>query len=299
VAENRCADVASAARRTGWAALLVAASLANFTAARAADPQSIADSTAPPARRVVTLSPHLTELVFAAGGGDRLVGVMRYSDYPAAALALPVIGDAFAINLEAIAGLKPDLVLAWRSGTNQRQRDRLQALRVRVVDNEIERVEDIAASLRQIGSLLGTQAIADAAAIQVEQRWRRLLAAHAHDKPVRVFYQLWAEPLMTVSRSHLVDQAIGACGGVNVFADQPGMTPTVGWEAVARANPQIVIATSAQDEPAQLAGWQKLSRVDAVRHHHLVTLDGHTLARMTPRFLDAAEALCTAIAVAR
>jgi iron complex transport system substrate-binding protein len=168
-----------------------------------------------------------------------------------------------------------------------------------VVDNEIERVEDIAASLRQIGRLLGTQAAAQAAAEKVEQRWHRLLIAHAKDKPVRVFYQLWAEPLMTVSRSHLVDQAISACGGVNVFADLPGMTPTVGWEAVARANPQIVIATSAQDEPAQLAGWQKLTRVDAVRHHQLVTLDGHTLARMTPRFLDAAEALCAAIAAAR
>jgi iron complex transport system substrate-binding protein len=279
--------------------LLVAGSLSIIAVVAAAQPKGNAEPAAPPARRVVTLAPHLTELVFAAGGGDRVVGVMRYSDYPAAALALPVIGDAFAINLEAIAGLRPDLVLAWRSGTNERQRDRLQALHVRVVDNEIERVEDIAASLRQIGRLLGTQAVSEVAASQVEQRWRRLLAAHAQDQPVRVFYQLWAEPLMTVSRHHLVDQAISACGGVNVFADQPGMTPTVGWEAVARANPQVVIATSAQDEPAQLAGWQKLSRVDAVRNHHLVTLDGHTLARMTPRFLDAAEALCAAIAAAR
>jgi iron complex transport system substrate-binding protein len=284
---------------------LAAGPISAGTASPPSTPQSAAASpmpgTAPAAaaRRVVTLSPHLTELVYAAGGGDRIVGVMRYSDYPDAARALPIVGDAFAINLEAIARLKPDLVLAWRSGTNERQRDRLRSLGVNVVDNEIERVADIAASLRQIGRLLGTEAVADAQAARVEQGWQALRDAHAKDAPVRVFYQLWADPLMTVSRQHLVNEAITACGGVNVFEGAAGLTPTVGWEAVARANPQLVVTSASTDEPAQLGAWQRLPQVDAVRHGRLVTLDGHLLARMTPRFVTAAQSLCAAIDQAR
>jgi iron complex transport system substrate-binding protein len=252
-----------------------------------------------PARRAVALSPHLSELVFAAGAGDHLVGVMRYSDFPPEAEKLPVIGDAFAINLEAIAALKPDLLLLWGSGVNPRQQQRLPALGLPIYTNEISSVEGIADTLRRLGRLFGTEVAAEAAAGSTETRWRVLRERYAGRSPVRVFYQLWHEPLMTVNRGHGIDQAITACGGVNVFGGQPGLTPTVSWEAAVAANPQVVITGAAANEPAHLEGWARFKRVDAVRQGQVIALDGHRLARMTPRFVDGAQALCEAIDRAR
>ena len=252
-----------------------------------------------PARRAITLAPHLAELVFAAGAGDRLVGVMRYSEFPPEAARLPVIGDAFAINLEAMATLKPDLLLAWRSGLNPRQQQRLQTLGLPVYTNEINTVEGIADTLRRLGRLFGTETTAEAAATSTEARWRALRAVYAHRAPVRVFYQLWHEPLMTVNRGHLIDQAIAACGGINVFGGQPGLTPTVSWEAAVAADPQLVVTGAEANEPAHLEGWQRFGRVSAVQGDRVVTLQGHRLARMSPAFIDGALALCEAIDRAR
>ena len=252
-----------------------------------------------PAQRAVALSPHLAELVFAAGAGPRLVGVMRFSDFPPEAAALPVIGDAFAINLEAVAALKPDLLLLWRSGINPRQQQRLPALGLPIYSNEISSVEGIADTLRRLGKLFGTEASADAAAASIESRWAALRARYASRPPVRVFYQLWNEPLMTVNRGHLIDQAITACGGVNVFAGQPTLTPTVSWEAAVAANPQVVLTASGPEAPARLEGWQRFKRVAAVQNGLVIALQGHRLARMTPAFVDGAQALCEAIDRAR
>ena len=288
-------------RRRTLAAVLAGA----FAAAGHAAPVEVRDDAGQPvrleapARRVVTVAPHLAELVFAAGGGDRLVGVSRYSDFPAPAARLPVIGDAFAVNLEAVAKLRPDLLVVWRSGVNPRQRERLRTLGVPVYESDSTRVEQIADTMRRLGRLMGSDATAEAAARRTLDAWDALQSGY-HGRPrVRVFYQLWHEPLMTVNRDHLIDQAIRACGGVNAFADQPGLTPTIGWEAAVASDPQLVVATAARDEPARLEGWRRFPGVDAVRHGRLAVLDGHMLARMTPRFVEAARSLCEAIDAAR
>ncbi len=252
-----------------------------------------------PARRVVALSPHLAELVFAAGGGDRLVGVMRYTDYPLAAASLPVIGDAFAVNLEAVAALKPDLLLVWTSGLNPRQQEAVRGLGFPVYHSETTRVDGIADTLERFGQLLGTAAQAQAAARELRRRWALLRERYAGTRPVRVFYQLWDEPLMTVNREHLIAQAIAACGGVNLFGAESALTPTVGWEAAVAANPEIVVSGASRDEPARLTGWHRFGQVDAVRYGRIVVLDSEAIARMSPRFVDAAERLCIAIDAVR
>ena len=254
---------------------------------------------AAPVQRAVALAPHLTELVFAAGAGDRLVGVMRYSDHPPEAQRLPVVGDAFAVNLEVVAALKPELLLVWRSGINPRQQQRLAALGLPAYVNEITSVDGIADTLRRLGRVFGTEAVAEAAAATTERRWRELRARYAHRPPVRVFYQLWHEPLMTANRGHLIDQAISACGGINVFGGQPGLTPAVSWEAAVAADPQLVVTSGSDNEPARLEGWLRFSRVSAVARGQLVALPGHRLARMSPTFVDGAQALCEAIDRAR
>ena len=252
-------------------------------------------STTRPVTRIVTLAPHLTELVYAAGGGDRLVGVARFSDYPAAASALPQVGDAFAINFEAIVALKPDLILVWHSGTAQRQRERLEALGLPVFDSQIDSVDGIANTLRRLGSLMRTEATAEPVAASIDTRWRALASRYRGKTGVRVFYQLAIDPLMTVNGEHLISRTIDACGGINAFAALPMLVPTIGWEAAARSDPQLIVSTAASGRSPNLGLWPSLSQVEAVRTNQFATLPPDLLSRMGPRFIDGAEMLCAAI----
>lgn len=252
-----------------------------------------------PPQRIVTLGAHLAEQVFALGAGDRVVGVSRFTDFPAEARQRPVIGDAMALHHEAIARLKPDLVLVWRSGFPERARAPLQALGVPVFESEIRSVAELAGSLRTLGRLLGRAEAGQAQAAQVEQQWAALQADYAGRAPVRVFYQLWHQPLMTVNREHLIHQAITACGGRNLFAELPALTPTVSWEAAVQRNPQVVAMAGAPSDRPELGRWPQFPNVDAVKHQRFAMVDGDLINRMGPRFLQGARQLCQAIDRAR
>lgn len=285
-------------KRLAAGAVLAAAALS----AALAQPVAVTDDAgrvvrlAEPARRVVALAPNLVELAYAAGGGAALVGAIRYSDYPPAAKKLPRVGDAFALNLERIAQLRPDLVLVWRSGLPERQRDQLHAIGVPLYDSEIRSVDDIASTLHRLGVLLGTQDDADAAASRLRERWAVLKSRYAARAPVRVFYQLWQQPLMTINGEHLISQAISACGGVNVFAALPTLTPTVGWEAVVQVDPQLVAGARIDDAGSAPPGrWRELAQIDAVKKNRFALLPPDLLDRMGPRFVDGAQLLCEAI----
>jgi iron complex transport system substrate-binding protein len=252
-----------------------------------------------PAQRIVSLAPHLTELIFAAGGASRVVGVMRYSDYPEEARRLPVVGDAFALNFEAITRLKPDLVLVWGSGLTERHKAQLRALHLTVFESEIRDVEGIARTLRTLAQLLGTTEQAEPVARALEQKWTTLHETYAQRAPVRVFFQLWGDPLMTISGRHVISQAITACGGVNLFADLAPLTPTVSWEAAVRSNPQLLVTAGSTDEPPDFGRWTQFPQVEAVRLKRFTVLDGNLVGRMGPRFVQGAARLCEAIDAAR
>jgi iron complex transport system substrate-binding protein len=254
-----------------------------------------------PATRIVSLGPHLTELVYAAGGGERLVGVIRYSDHPAAARALPVVGDAHAIDFERIVQLRPDLVLVWGSGLNERHKARLRSLGLTVYESEIRQAQGIADTLRRLGLLLGQTAAADTAARGIERQWQTLAERYRGRAPVRVFWQLWHEPLMTINGEHLISEAMRSCGGVNVFADLPLLTPSVSWEAAVKADPQLIAASGrAEDATRDFTPWQRFAgKVGAVRQQRFASIDGDLIGRMGPRFVDGAAALCEAIDRAR
>jgi iron complex transport system substrate-binding protein len=288
---------------------LTAALLAAFTTPLAHAELRVTDDAghsvvlAAPAQRVISLGPHLTELAYAAGGGDTLVGVIRYSDFPEAAKKLPIVGDAHAIDFERIAQLKPDLVLVWGSGLNERHKARLRSLGLAVYESEIRQAQGIADTLRRMGTLLGRNDSADAAARRFETQWQALAERHrskASSQPVRVFWQLWHEPLMTINREHLISEAMRQCGGVNVFADLPLLTPTVSWEAAVATDPQL-IATSGrkQDATRDFAPWRRFVNVSAVKQQRYVSIDGDLMGRMGPRFVEGAELLCRSIAGAR
>jgi iron complex transport system substrate-binding protein len=255
-----------------------------------------------PAQRIITLSPHLTELVFTAGAGDQLVGVVAYSDYPDAARSLPRIGDAFRLDYEAIAELSPDLILAWRSGNPRGTQDRLRELDYRLVAMEPTRLEDVAAHIREIGALAGTSDVANTAADAYVAGLADLRQQYETVSLVRVFYQVSAQPLLTVSRRHVIGQALELCGGENVFADLTELTPVIGVESVLDAGPEVIIASRSgtmdgQAEP--LSVWKSWPSVPAVAADNLYIANADLLSRASVRLLDGIRQVCDLLDLAR
>jgi iron complex transport system substrate-binding protein len=253
-----------------------------------------------PARRIVTLAPHATELLYAAGAGDRLVGTVEYSDYPPAAKKVPRVGSYDRFDLEAISALKPDLIIAWETGNPAAQVAKLKALGLTVYSTQPNRMGDIAGQLERYGSLAGSEAVADAAAAQFRQRLERLRWTYAGKPPVRVFYQIWINPLMTVGGPQIISDAIRLCGGENVFGHLAQMAPTVSIESVLAADPEAIVATGMGDaRPEWLNEWNKWPRMTAVKRGNLFHINPDLMQRHTPRILEGAEQLCTDLDIAR
>lgn len=253
-----------------------------------------------PAARMVALAPHLTEIAFAAGAGGRLVGVSARSDYPDSAGDLPVVSDASRMDLERILALKPDLVLAWMSGNPMRRIERLERRGIPVLATEARHVGDVARLLRLVGLAAGSLEEAEQAARQYEERMRSLQTRYSQLRPVRVFVEVWHEPLITVSGAHLISGVVRLCGGVNVFGAARVLTPAVSAEAVLAARPQAVIMSSGAGQAADRAArWARFALVPAVQRGALYAVDPSLLERQGPRLADAAQILCESVSLAR
>jgi len=253
-----------------------------------------------PARRIVTLAPHAAESLYAAGGGDKLVGTVDYSDYPPAAKKVPRVGGYSRVDLEAVVALKPDLVIAWESGNNMTQVEKLKALGLAVYVFQPNRMEEVAGQLERLGQLAGSEAIANPAAERFRQRLNSLRQANAGKPKVRVFYQIWKAPLMTVGGPQIISDAIRLCGGENVFGQLGQMAPTVSVEAVLETNPEAIVATGMGDaRPEWLSDWDKWTQMTAVKRDNLFHIHPDIMQRHTPRILDGAEQLCAHLDVAR
>jgi iron complex transport system substrate-binding protein len=253
-----------------------------------------------PARRIISLTPHLTELLFAAGAGDRVVGTVEYSNYPEQARRIERIGDSAQLDLERIVALKPDLVLVWRDGNAQRQLEKLLQLGIPVFYNEPRRLPDIARAIGQIGLLAGTEAAALPAARAFTARLAELRRRYSGRAPVALFFQIWDRPLLTVNGAHLISDAIRLCGGRNVFAGLKSLTPEVSTEAVLAADPEAIVGVSAEaGQVGNLDAWKQWPRMRAVARANLFLVDSVLISRNTPRILDGAEALCEQLDKAR
>lgn len=248
--------------------------------------------------RVVTLSPHLTELVCAAGGCAQLVGVGAYSDYPAQVKKLPVVGDAASLNAEALLALRTSLILAWDGGTPASQMALLDRLGLKLRSVRIETLPQVADALEEIGGWLSTERIASAVAADYRSRLAALATRYADAKPVRVFYQIETRPAFTVNAQSPISQAIKLCGGVNVFADLPALAAPVSDEAVLAAKPDVVIHGE-RDAEAMLAYWSRFPDAPPVAQGHIYGVDADLLTRSGPRLIEGAELLCVMIERAR
>ncbi len=253
-----------------------------------------------PAQRVISLAPHLTELMFAAGAGSRVVGTVEYSHYPEAAKAIPRIGDSSLLDLERIVSLKPDLILVWQHGNAQRQLDKLLSLGIPVFYNQPNRLPDVARSIEQLGRLAGTEATASAVARAFVAREAELRKRYAGRAPVRVFYQIWEKPLMTINDEHLISDVIKLCGGQNVMGSLKPLVPVISTEAVLDADPEVIAgATAETNTSGKLDNWKEWPRILAVKRDNLYVVHTDLISRHTPRILDGAQQICEQLDAAR
>ncbi|HEY4317748.1 MAG TPA: cobalamin-binding protein [Herbaspirillum sp.] len=253
-----------------------------------------------PARRIVTLSPHAAELVFAAGAGARIVGTVDYSDYPAAAKAIARVGSNSMIDIERLVALKPDLLVVWLHGGAQRQLEKLRGLGIPLFYSEPRRLQDIPDAIERLGRLAGTDAPAQDAAAALRAQLAALDAQYRGRPPVRLFYQVWPHPLYTLNGKHIIGDAIRLCGGVNIFGALPALAPVVSVESVLLENPEVVITGDLNRPDADNLGlWRAYPAMLAVRRGNLFALDGDLLSRPGPRMIEGAAALCKSLDIAR
>jgi iron complex transport system substrate-binding protein len=252
-----------------------------------------------PARRIVSLAPSATELLYAAGAGNRVVAVTDPADWPPEAAQSPRVGDARSLDLERIVGLAPDLAVAWPY-VAAAQIERLQALGIPIYRTDPHTPEAIALDIERLGALAGTAEVARPAAAHFRSRLVALRQRGHAASAVRVFYEIWHQPLYTIGGAHLISAAIELCGGENVFRELSLPAPSVSVEAVLAARPSAIIAgTDGALRPAWLDDWRQWADLPAVRAGNLFVVDANLLHRAGPRFVDGAEALCAVIDRAR
>ncbi|NSX12842.1 cobalamin-binding protein [Cupriavidus taiwanensis] len=286
------------------AATLLLAALPATAAVSAVDDAGQTVTLAQPARRVVSLAPHVTEMLFAAGAGERIVGTVSYSDYPPQARAIARVGDNKALDLERIAALRPDLIVVWRHGNAQKQTDRLRALGIPIFTSEPRRLAAIPDNIEKLGTLLGTEATARRAADGFRQQVETLRKTYAARPPVTVFYQVWQQPLMTLNGEHLVSDMLALCGGRNLFAAETPLVPTVSVEAVIAGNPEAMVtagmgATRSDQPLPDFEMWRRWQQVTAVARNNLFVIDGDLINRAGPRVVQGAAQICKDLDTAR
>jgi iron complex transport system substrate-binding protein len=252
-----------------------------------------------PVQRIVTLAPHLTELAYAAGAGEKLVGVARHSDYPVAAARVPQVGDAVRVDAEAILALKPDLVLAWRSGNPPTEVGRLEQIGLPVLATEPARLADIPRLLRAIGTLAGTGGHAQLAATDFEGEIQALRERYARASRIRVFYVIWHKPLLTVNGTHLISEILALCGGENVFADLAQLTPHVTLEALIAAQPAVILGGASAGGAKGFAEQWRATAVPPLRNLPAYYINPDLIQRPTPRIVAGVKAICLALEDAR
>lgn len=246
-----------------------------------------------PAQRIVSLAPHLTELVYAAGAGGRIVGTVEYSDHPQEAQKIARVGNYAQLDLERIVSLKPDLVLVWLHGNGQRQLDKLLKLGIPVFYNQSYRFGDIWRSIEQFGRLAGTEAVAEPAARALAAREVQLRTRYTGRATVRVFYQIAQKPLMTINGDHLISDMIRLCGGRNVFAELKPLVPVISTEAVLEADPEAIgSAFTVSRGQNGLEHWKKWPRLTATARNNFFLIPADHISRLSPRILDGTRQIC-------
>lgn len=269
------------------------------TSSPPASTEASASNMAPAPTRAVTLAPHITELVFAAGAGGRIVGTVASSDHPPEARAIHRVGDGLLINAESLLARRPDVVLAWApSQTLRALAPTLSASGVAMQYSQPRVLDDIPEEVQRFGRLFGTTAIATPQAETLRQRIAALRQRYASSAPVSVFLDLGETPLYTLGDDPMFNSVLAACGGVNLYADAGVPAPQVSAESVLARQPDVVLVAAPEQGRARPTPWQSL-KLPAALHGRMHYVDPDTLLRPGPRLIDAAERVCGHLEAAR
>lgn len=246
-----------------------------------------------PATRIISLVPHATELLFNIGAQDLIQATVAFADYPEEARALPRIGDYNSINTEAIIIYEPDLLIAFSSGPNTAQIDRLRQLGYPVFTSDPQSFADIDRTLRMLGELTGRKNGAKEAADAFTKGIAGLRNQYSGKAPLSVFYQVWHDPIITLNGNTFISRVIELCGGVNVFAELPVLSPQVSLESVIDKNPDVIV--TGPSDSGEASYWQQWPQLRAIETDALIEINPDTLHRPTPSLLVGASALCEAM----
>lgn len=246
-------------------------------------------------QRIIALAPHLVENLYSIGAGERIVGSSDYADYPPAALKIPRVSHYSGVDIEKILSLKPDLILAWRSGTPAADLTRMQQLGLPVVVTDIRDLTELGSHIQLLGQLTGTSARADLLAKQYLQQLEQLKLQYQHAKAVPTFYELWGNPLTTAANQAWPAQQLQLCGASNVFAAAVGDYPQIGLEQVLVRNPALIIQPISANEKRQLVNWQQWPAIKAVQQQQIIQPNADVLHRTTLRMLPGLKQLCQQI----
>jgi iron complex transport system substrate-binding protein len=251
-----------------------------------------------PPKRIVALSPGATAMLFAAGGGARVVGAPEFSEEPAAARDITRIGDSHGFDLERILALHPDIVVAWTGAFSAAQLLQFDRAGLKVYRHRVERLDDLPVALRRLGAMLDTTAAANTAADGLQARIAALRAQYRRPLKPSVLLQVWDRPVYTLGGEQLVSDAIEACGYRNVYAELSAAAPAVSLESVAARDPDVIVALASDEHSAQdwLNQWRALPRLKAVTHARLVAFVDARLSRLGPEAVSATESLCAQLA---
>jgi vitamin B12 transport system substrate-binding protein len=247
-------------------------------------------------QRIVALAPHIVEMLFDIGAGENIVGTVEYADYPEAALTIPRVGGYHGIQIEKVLALKPDLVMVWQSGNKVSDIEQMEKMGLNIVYSLPHNIEDVARELRHLGKAIGHEAQAEVVANNYTKKLEKLRQDHANIKPMKVFYQLWPEPMRTINKETIINQMIEVCQGQNVFADNPTAYPQIGIENVIVAQPEIIIypdEKSAIEQP--IIDWLKWPEIPAVKHNRFIHINADLLHRFSTRMLEGIEDMCEKI----
>tara|TARA_B100000446_G_scaffold186316_1_gene212319 strand:+ start:17240 stop:18124 length:885 start_codon:yes stop_codon:yes gene_type:complete len=253
-----------------------------------------------PAQRIVSLAPSLTELIYSAGAGENLVGVVEHSDFPAAAKALPIVGRFDLLDIERILELDPDLVVAWQTGNPRSSVHQLRQLGLTVYVAEPKSLAAIPSHIERLAVLAGKELNDLKVIYDFRQKLEVLDSKYRHQSPVTIFYQVWDRPLITAGGNELINDIIRLCGGRNVFANIRRVAPKVSREAVLKRNPEVIIASGMDIErPEWLDDWLRWPSLKAVANKNLFFVPPDLLQRHTPRALLGAAQICDQLDQAR
>ena len=275
---------------------------ASFSVATASAPLTVVDDTGRKvtlpavARRIVSIAPGATEMLFTAGAGDRVIATVEFSDEPPAAQKIPRIGDSNAIDMERVVALRPDVVVVWEGGSNVAQVNRLERLQVPLYRHKVVRLADIPDSLRRLGALTGTTADAEKAAADLEARLGRLATLYGKEAGPTVLLEVWNRPIYTVGGSHMMTDSLRLCGARNIFADLKEQGPSVDTEAVIGRDPEIIVAVAPPGTSGEwLAEWKRFGTMRAVKNGRLIPFEDRRLSLLGPSAVAGTEALCEAL----